>query len=188
MGKGLELPYSDLTAGRTPGVTAIFDAKRRIAGLPVGGFGPRDPLGSQEHGKRRGPTHNPNLSGFILTCYFVLSLSSPPAEAQRAPTCSPPRGVAANCATLRVAEAISHSPPHSAKFVLGAPPTRRYSVALAEDGDSSRNRANRSRPKAHPVLRPVSASLRLRFRFAAFSRACAIQLYSVITEIVESLL
>ena len=48
VGKGLELPYSDLTAGRTPGVTAIFDAKRRIAGLPMGGFGPRDPLGSQK--------------------------------------------------------------------------------------------------------------------------------------------
>ncbi len=31
--------------------------------------------------------------------------SSPPAEAQRAPTnCSPPRGVAANCAALRVAK------------------------------------------------------------------------------------
>jgi len=169
VGKGLELPYSDLTAGRTPGVTAIFDAKRRIAGLPVGGFGPRDPLGSQEYGKRRGPTHNPNLSGFILTCYFVLSLSSPPAEAQRAPTCSPPRGVAANCATLRVAEAISHSPPHSAKFVLGAPPTRRYSVALAEDG-GSKNRANRSRPKTQPNSPPrvrlTAAPLSLRRSFA----------------------
>ena len=41
---------------------------------------------------------------------------------QRAPTsCSPPRGVAANCATLRVAEATTHSPPKAAGFGLGAP-------------------------------------------------------------------
>ena len=41
----------------------------------------------------------------------VLSLSSsPPAGTQRAPTsCSPPRGVAANCATLRVARATFFS-------------------------------------------------------------------------------
>ncbi len=80
----------------------------------AGGFGPRDSKGSQEHGQWRGPTHNPNLSGFILTCYFVLSLSSPPAEAQRAPTsCSPPRGVAANCTVLRAAEARLQARPNS---------------------------------------------------------------------------
>ena len=44
---------------------------------------------------------------------------------QRAPSsCSPPRGVAADCAAQRAAEAISHSPPHSAKFVLGRAPRR----------------------------------------------------------------
>ena len=36
---------------------------------------------------------------------------------------------------------------------------------------------NRHSPKLAPVLRPVSASLRLRLRSAAFSRACTIQLF-----------
>ena len=37
---------------------------------------------------------------------FALNLSSPPAEAQRAPSsCSPPQGVAANCAAQRAARA-----------------------------------------------------------------------------------
>ena len=47
---------------------------------------------------------------------------------------------------------------------------------------------NRHGPKHGPVLRPVSASLRLRCRSAAFPRACAIHLYSATTETVESLL
>ena len=61
---------------------------REIAALRRGCSGPRDPKG------RRSTAHS-----------FLLG-SSPPAEAQRAPTsCSPPRRVAANCATLKVAKA-----------------------------------------------------------------------------------
>ena len=36
---------------------------------------------------------------------------------------------------------------------------------------------NRHGPKLAPILRPVSASLRLRYRSAAFSRACAISIF-----------
>ncbi len=38
-----------LAAGR-PGGIAIFDAERRVAGLPWGGVRPARPVGSQEHG------------------------------------------------------------------------------------------------------------------------------------------
>ncbi len=106
-----------------PGGTAIFGADRRVAGLPVGG--PRDPLGRRSSAffcwVR--PRARPPAPAFGVRCaprtaipfgiaLFALNLSSPPAEEQRAPSsCSPPRGVAADCATLRVARAQPNLPP-----------------------------------------------------------------------------
>ena len=63
---------------------------------------------------------------------------------------SPPHGVAADCAIQRVAKARPTARPNPRpnyrRFVLGAPPPRRYCVAATEDGDSLRNRATRSQP------------------------------------------
>ena len=200
----------------------------RLRPYAGGSSSPRDPLG------RKSTIFQPGSS--------PPCLQSPPAEAQRAPSsCSPPYGVAANYAALRVAKATpftasgyrvrprraplaplmrrsrrgrrfsesryslsaySSSPPagsatspdelqsaawdggelrgsmsrrssgqlskirlgtqsfhcsNSVRFVLGAPPTRRYCVALSEDGDSSRNRAIRSRPKFQPKAQPSAA-------------------------------
>ena len=133
---------------------------------------------------------------------------------------SPPRGVAANCAAQRAAEAQLIHRPNSVGFGPRATiyhhlpsgsacrPSPRGAPRLGDKAGDSANRATRSRPKArqkalpkskpharrgtarkpitvfepkeqhspkqNPVLRLVSASLRLRFRSAAFSRAWAI--------------
>ena len=133
------------------------------------------------------------LSSFILGALFVLSLS-------------PPRGVAANCAAQRVARARQRfSPNHDQRFspilsVSGcalrgwaerpsAQARRFYEPQKHGQQLGPARRENRSRfsrlknkhsPKHSPVLRPVSASLRLRYRSAAFSRACAIHSISAV--------
>ena len=60
--------------------------------------------------------------------------------------------------------------------------------AQRENRDRFSRPKNRHSPKLAPILGPVSASLRLRFRSAAFSRACAIQLFRLTAEMIESLL
>ncbi len=69
-----------------------------------------------------------------------------------------------------------YEPQKHGPFVLSAPPTRRYSVALAEDGDSVRNRAIRSQPKARPKALPrvrlTAAPLPLRRVFARLGKSC----------------
>ena len=106
-------------------------------------------------------------------------------------SCSPPRGMAANYVVQRAAKATTHSPPNSADFGLRAPgvgegPARKSSDPKGSQmfslqsspkpslmlGPAQReNRLRFSRPKNRhsPILRPVSASLRLRCRSAAFS-------------------
>ncbi len=86
-------------------------------------------------------------------------------RAQRAPSsCSPPHEVAADCATLRVAQHSAQSTAQfSAPFGLSPIPPRRF--APGRQG----RRPCGSRKLCHKH-RPVSASLRLRYRSATFSR------------------
>ncbi len=46
---------------------------------------------------------------------------------------------------------------HSGKFVLGAPPTRRYGVALAEDGDSANRAIPLSFSNSPPAVNATSS-------------------------------
>ncbi len=66
-----------------------------------------------------------------------------------------------------------HRPTHS----------RLLSPARRENRNRFSRPKNKRSPKLTLVLRPMSASLRLRCRSAAFSRACAIHLYSATAEI-----
>ena len=123
-----------------------------VAGLRDGRLRPARPLGSQKHSthsspkalvlglapitprrsapERRGrrPKGSQKLSPFITPILRSSSStnnsSSPPAEAQRAPrSCSPPRGVAANCAAQRAAKARPTAQPNSPpQFSAPCPP------------------------------------------------------------------
>ncbi len=95
--------------------------------------------------------------------------SSTPAETQRAPrSCSPPHGVASDCATLSGRQ-------NSAQFFAGSGcALRGWAEGPArKPGDSSRNRATRSRPKARtkasaqalPRVRLTAAPIPLRRLF-----------------------
>ena len=102
-------------------------------------------------------------------------------RAQRAPTsCSPPPARAADCAAQRAARATTHSLPNSVGFGLRRPAraskmprrkpggsTNRKSTPTARPGAVRKPVAvfepeEQHGPKQSPVLRPVSASLRLR--------------------------
>ena len=112
-------------------------------------------------------------------------------------SCSPPRGMVANYVVQRAAKATTHSPPNSVGFGLRAPgvgegPARKSSdpkgsqmfslqsspklaPMLGPARRENRNRLSRLKnkhsPTQSPVLCPVSASLRLRCRSAAFAVA-----------------
>ena len=90
---------------------------------------------------------------------------------QRAPSsCSPPLGVAANCATRKGRRSSVQS---TAKSIaqLTAQIQARCSAQRGAKTDYGFRAPNRHSPRLASVLRPVSASLRLRLRSAAFSRA-----------------
>ncbi len=202
VGKGLELPYSDLTVGRTPGVTAIFDAKRRIAGLPRG----RRPARAVLRTARAQPIHRPVCrvrprraphaplkrrprrgrrfceSRYSLSTYN----SSPPAESS-----NELRRVAARRVGWRRTARPKGSQEQCPKPGQQLSPIHCPNLSPMLSPARRENRLRFSRPKNEhspklaPVLCPVSASLRLRFRSAAlavarlkrdFARACAIHL------------
>ena len=90
---------------------------------------------------------------------------------QRAPSsCSPPLGVAANCATRKGRRSSAQS---TAKSIaqLTAQIQAQCSAQRGAKTDYGFRAPNRHSPRLASVLRPVSASLRLRLRSAAFSRA-----------------
>ena len=89
---------------------------------------------------------------------------------QRAPTsCSPPRGVAANCAAQRAAKARTNArPPAQLNSPPKFQPKARPDAARLENRSRFSSPKNRHVPKLAPTLGPVSASLRLRLRSATF--------------------
>ena len=102
-------------------------------------------------------------SSYFLHCFFItLSLSDsssarPPraADASLSPRTAIPRGIAL----------LALGPNYSPKLVPLLGP------AQSENHNRFSLPKNRQNPTHSPVLRPVCASLRLRFRSAAFSRA-----------------
>ena len=112
--------YFMLSLSLPPAVSATSSVELQSA---AGGGGElHDPKGSQKHDQHINPKIQPNSQfktrpksvGFGLRC---------PTRALKIPRAGP--------ANLRVAEAL----PHSVRFALGARPSRRYCVALAEDND-----------------------------------------------------
>ncbi len=169
VGNGPELPHvAELCADGRPGGTATLDAQAACCGPPVGGVRPARPYGSQKH--------SPFTVSHSVT--FVLGV--------------PPRAANASLYITLFALSLSNSPPavnatspdelQSAARGGGElrDPTGRKSTANNSAPRSAQRGGktgygfpaqNRHSPKLAPVLRPVSASLRLRCRSAAFPRA-----------------
>ncbi len=139
-GVGVTLTGSTLADGASGGRTRLTSC-----GPPVG----------------RRPARAPRTAIPDGIALFALNLSPPPAEEQRAPTsCSPPRGVAANCAALRAAKAR----PFSVEFSLIARsgrslrgPQQRQLRASATGGFGPRDPkgSQEHSPKFDPILRPT---------------------------------
>ena len=103
----------------------------------------------------------PSLSGSALASEQVEACG-----AHSNVSCGPPRPEASARATLWVANAQ----PFSVEFVLGAPPAPAFGVRCAPSSAiPEESRYSLSAQSTPPVLRPVSASLRLRLRSAAFA-------------------
>ncbi len=106
--------------------------------------------------------------------------------------CSPPRRVAADCAALRAAEArpiwfrtfvqfcrvraaasgpgIEDAPPQARRLCEPQKLSQQLGPVRRENRNRFSRLKNRYSPKLDPVLRPVSVSLRFRYRSATFCR------------------
>ncbi len=161
----------DFTVGR-PGGTATLDAERRVAGRPMGGVRPARPKGRKSCRVHFRPQPAENEDGASAE-YF----DPPHPGAAGRPLA---RGLSYFALGSKLGQ--EYSPTHRPNPSLMLGPAR------FENRNRFSNPKNCHSPKPGPVLRPVSASLRLRFRSAAFSRACTIQLFRLTAEMIESLL
>ncbi len=157
-----------------PAVSATSSVELQPAAW--GGGGLRDPKGSQKLGQQFAPILSGSSSARPPTrqCLRALRLGSlypniqlaASGEQQRAPTsCSPPRGVAANCAAQRAAEARPkarpNSPPKSQPHAR--PSAARKPTTVFESKEQSQPKAQPSSP---PRVRFTAAPLSLRRFFA----------------------